>query len=887
MKKTLLFLLFSIFTTAQSLDATFGYNGVSTEYQNTINSSQVIYDEVYQNNLQYSVGRVVRNSSTRGVVYGDNGTDFVFKEIGDFALQTVCLQSDNKILAAGQNKIYRILPDNNFDTSFNTSGNQTINFGTFPMNIKCVSTQTDGKIVVSGYVSNGTNNDFAVARLNADGSFDTTFDSDGMQTIAFGTSNEQAFSHKIQSDGKIVVVGESFITNYDFAIVRLNTNGFLDTTFNGTGKKTIDFLSSIDKGRSFEILPDGKIVIFGQVAGTFGCMKLDADGISLDTSFGSSGKKTFTDLLSMSTGITATSVHLIPKIKVLPDGKMILNGTSNSDVKFIKLQTNGQTDTTYGTNGVVVVTNDIDNSGSFSLDSSGGINFIGTTTSATSNGNFKIFYGFISENGLTVNSNTAFCYDENYFKDFQVLSDGSYLKLIFIPYLNLVRLIKYLPDTSIDVTFWVGGIVNMPTYDNIATESYINVFSDKIYVSTNTEIYKFNSNGTPDVTFDSDGKININDLIIANNSNYALQYINDFKIDEFGNLFLAVDLIINSPFSISYGVLKISNNGILINSFANNGLYTTRFESDLNRMEFPRRLLFQNDGKIVVVGFSDLIGVSNTKYISLRLNSNGVLDSSYGTSGKKSMQFSTGPIDNVVNNAFILNDNSVYSFVNINGVYKNVKFLTDGNLDLSHGTNGISNDVIGTINYAMTIQPDGKILKAGKKDEQFSISRYNGDGSIDTSFGVNGEVNVVSLGINVDWGFIESNFSKIILQPDAKIILGGNSFDGYSQLSTLVRLINTTLGTLDFSSTKNTLSIYPNPIETTAIFEFTLINSENITIELYDVQGKLVQTIATNKEMASGNHNLPIDLNQNLTSGNYFLKLATANGSQSIQIIKK
>ena len=135
--------------------------------------------------------------------------------------------------------------------------------------------------------------------------------------------------------------------------------------------------------------------------------------------------------------------------------------------------------------------------------------------------------------------------------------------------------------------------------------------------------------------------------------------------------------------------------------------------------------------------------------------------------------------------------------------------------------------------------------------------------------------------------FIVLNFSKIILQPDAKIILGGNSFDGYSQLSTLVRLINTTLGTLDFSSTKNALSIYPNPIETTAIFEFTLINSENITIELYDVQGKLVQTIATNKEMASGNHNLPIDLNQNLTSGNYFLKLATANGSQSIQIIKK
>ncbi|MBC5835589.1 T9SS type A sorting domain-containing protein [Flavobacterium sp. F372] len=889
MKKTLLFLLFSIFTTAQSLDTTFGYNGVSTEYQNTVNSSQVIYDEVIQNDILYRVGYVRRNNVIKGIIAGYNTSGiFMNKEVGSVALQTVCFQADDKVVTAGQNKIYRILPNNNFDTSFNTSGNQTINFGTFPMNIKCISTQADGKIVVSGYVSNGTNNDFAIARLNVDGSFDTTFDSDGMQTIALGTSNEQAFSHKMQTDGKIVVVGESFIANYDFAIVRLNTNGSLDTTFNGTGKKTIDYAtSSIDRARSFEILSDGKIVIFGQVAGTFGCMKLDADGISLDTSFGSSGKKTFTDLLSMSTGITPTSVHLIPKIKVLPDGKMILNGTSNSDVKFMKLQTNGQSDTTYGTNGVVVVTNDIDTASSFRFNSSGGIIFTGTTTSATSNGNFKIFDGFISNNGLTVNSSTNFLYNENYFKDFQVLSDGSYLKLIYIHYLNLVRLIKYLPDGSIDVTFGVSGIVNMSSSDNILTESYINVFSDKIYVSTNTEIYKFNSNGTPDVTFDSDGKITINDLIVANNSNYALQYINDFKIDELGNLFLAVDLIINSPFSISYGILKISNNGILINSFANNGLYTTRFESDLNIMEFPRRILFQNDGKIVVVGFSQLINGSNNKYISLRLNLNGVLDSSYGTSGKNSMQFSTGPLDNVVNNVFILNDNSVYSFVNINGVYKNVKFLTNGNVNLSHGTNGVSNDVIGTTNYAMAVQPDGKILKAGKKNEQFSISRYNVNGSIDTTFGINGEVNVVSLGIDTDWDFVESSFSKILLQPDGKIILGGNSFDGSSQLSTLVRLTNTTLGTLDFSSTNNALSIYPNPIETSATFEFTLLNPENITIELYNVQGKLVQTIATNKEMASGNHNLPIELNQNLTSGNYFLKLTTANGSQSIQIIKK
>jgi uncharacterized delta-60 repeat protein len=871
MKKTLLFLLFSIFTTAQSLDATFGYNGVSTEYQNTVNSSQVIYDEVYQNNLQYTVGSVVRNSSTRGVIYGDNGTDFVFKEIGNFALQTVCLQSDNKILAAGKNKIYRILPDNNFDTSFNTSGNQTINFGTFPMNIKCVSTQTDGKIVVSGYVSNGTNNDFAITRLNADGSFDTTFDSDGMQTIAFGTSNEQAFSHKIQSDGKIVVVGESFITNYDFAIVRLNSNGFLDTTFNGTGKKTIDFLSSIDKGRSFEILPDGKIVIFGQVAGTFGCMKLDIDGISLDSSFGSSGKKIFTDLLSMSTGITATSVHHIPKIKVLPDGKMILNGTSNSDIKFIKLQTNGQTDTTYGTNGVVVVTNDIDNACSFSLDSSGGINFIGSTTSATSNGNFKIFYGFISENGLTVNSNTAFCYEENYFKNFEILPDG---KIIVILKTSNLTVAKYNTDGSLDVTFGNSGFVEL---DQIYQDNFyyvLKILYDGKIVVGHDKIYKLNPNGSFDTSFNGVGYFDM-----SSETNYKMGHADTLFITPNNKIIISCEY--DNGVDYVFGLLRINLNGGIDTTYGTNGFFLTKINPIVSEfsIEYAFKILKQTDNKLLMVGYSNL-----NSFI-VRMDENADIDTTYGVNGVVYLSYANSIY---VNDAQILPDDKLLlsSFSSL-GVYQTIKLNVNGTFDNSFGVNGFSTDNIGNISYCIFVLPDGKILKAGSKSGQFRVSRYNGDGSIDTSFGVNGEVNVVSLGIDIDWGFVESSFSKIILQPDGKIILGGNSFDGYSQLSTLVRLTNTTLGILNFSSSKIALSIYPNPIVTTATFEFTLMNSESITIELYDAQGKLVQTIATNKEMASGNHNLPIELNQNLTSGNYFLKLTTANGSQSIQIIKK
>jgi len=73
-----------------------------------------------------------------------------------------------------------------------------------------VAIQPDGKIVVAGYSNNGSNNDFALVRYNTDGSLDTNFDSDGKVTTDIGgDSNDAAYSVAIQSDGKIVAAGYS------------------------------------------------------------------------------------------------------------------------------------------------------------------------------------------------------------------------------------------------------------------------------------------------------------------------------------------------------------------------------------------------------------------------------------------------------------------------------------------------------------------------------------------------------------------------------------------------------------------------------------------------------------------------------------------------------
>ena len=95
--------------------------------------------------------------------------------------------------------------------------------------------QADGKIVAGGYAFNGLDYDFAIARYNMDGSPDSTFDNDGRQTTDFG-DYDNAYTLAIQSDGKIVLAGSSVGPNNNFAVVRYNINGSLDSSFNGNGE---------------------------------------------------------------------------------------------------------------------------------------------------------------------------------------------------------------------------------------------------------------------------------------------------------------------------------------------------------------------------------------------------------------------------------------------------------------------------------------------------------------------------------------------------------------------------------------------------------------------------------------------------------------------------
>jgi uncharacterized delta-60 repeat protein len=130
-----------------------------------------------------------------------------------------------------------------------------------------VAIQADGKIVVAGSAGGAGGPDFAVARYNTDGSLDPTFDGDGKVTTDFASNHDQGFAVALQADGKIVVAGEAFLMDLDFALARYNTDGSLDATFGGgDGKVSTDLgLSENDAALAVAIQADGKIVAAGYV----------------------------------------------------------------------------------------------------------------------------------------------------------------------------------------------------------------------------------------------------------------------------------------------------------------------------------------------------------------------------------------------------------------------------------------------------------------------------------------------------------------------------------------------------------------------------------------------------------------------------------------------
>jgi uncharacterized delta-60 repeat protein len=245
------------------------------------------------------------------------------------------------------------------DTTFSGDGKQTTDFGGSDNgSIGGLAIDSNGKIVVAGYKWNGTNYEFAVYRYLSNGSLDTTFSGDGKASIGFGAGRQNfATDLVIQSDGKIVVSGFSGDANYannNFAVARLNSNGSLDNSFSGDGRLTTNF-GADDYAYNVALQADGKIVLAGEKTTasltSVALARYNTSG-SLDTTFNGTGRKVFNLLAGKASWAEGLVAQANGSLVVM--GTMV-NGSNALDFFLVRLNTGGGFDSTFSGDGKVTV----------------------------------------------------------------------------------------------------------------------------------------------------------------------------------------------------------------------------------------------------------------------------------------------------------------------------------------------------------------------------------------------------------------------------------------------------------------------------------------------------------------------------------------------------
>lgn len=217
---------------------------------------------------------------------------------------------------------------------------------------------------------------------------------------------------------------------------------------------------------------------------------------------------------------------------------------------------------------------------------------------------------------------------------------------------------------------------------------------------------------------------------------------------------------------------RLNTDGTSDNTFAAGGV----FRYAANGLT-PQRVLVQPDGKILVCG-DTLNPVTLSDYCVFRLNANGSIDSSFGNSGFVSTNISGPTVFRDYSEAMVLQPDGKIIVAGTSSdafsIFQNfsmVRYLPDGTRDSAFGNNGMVATLAAftTACHSMALQADGKILLAGTTDNgsgynNVLVFRYHANGSLDSSFGYNGQLN---------WELGTASAHDIKVLSNGKILVAG------------------------------------------------------------------------------------------------------------------
>jgi uncharacterized delta-60 repeat protein len=546
-----------------------------------------------------------------------------------------------------------------------------------------------------------------------------------------GVTNNGAKAIALQPDNKTITCG--YVqkgSKYQIAFYRLNSNGIVDTHFGENGISLFyNFLPSPYEGASISSISlqdDGKFIAAGTAwyqSGSYFLsnilvMRLNSNG-TIDSSFGDNGTVR-TNIFS----VNGLSIDDAYTVKVLKNGNILAGGTSYDYTQhrmlFSEYLPNGVLNTSFGSGGVVLI--DI------------------------AHGDDEIFDMAVLPNGNIVAAGEYFTEGVDYSYD--------------------VALLRLLPNGILDKSFGSNGIVKTRIGKGAdAAKSIALQKNGKIVIAGSTRVStlakdnilvaRYNANGTVDSSFALNG-IYIKDINGGNDVANSVEILPDNKIVLGG---YATRNSVSNFLS-----LQLKNNGNADDTYGINGMVIT---SLYNQGDAANDMLIQPDGKIVQAGQA-ANGASNF-FTSIRYNNDGSLDNSYannginifsvGNSNDKAEKIIKLPWDNSLLLCGSANDN--WALIN----YK----LPDLSLNNSFGVKGIQSfryaDQYSSSTPEVAVDSAlQKIYLCGETDKEgFIIIRLNKNGSLDTSFGDKGVVHY----------FISIYYGGLAVLPNHKIVIGG------------------------------------------------------------------------------------------------------------------
>jgi uncharacterized delta-60 repeat protein len=590
--------------------------------------------------------------------------------------------------------VARLTVDGMLDSSFGSGGESTITFGTHDR-AAGVAVDSSGRIVVAGttynFSSTSTGPDFAVARLNDDGTLDSSFGSSGETTVSFGTgfTYDQAASLTLDATGRIIVAGTTLtsVTNPDFAVARLTTAGTLDGSFGSGGRATVSFGPTWDSAAGVVVDSSGRALVVGTssslvngtlIGGDLELARLTGSG-SLDTSFGSGGQVT--------TAVLGPSVDQAANLVLTqPDGKIVVVGTSfaqlDTDLSVARYNADGSLDSSFNGNGIVRF-------------GSGSGQFLNPTAVTVDASGRLLVAGYLP-------------YFFGSYADFAVLrlnADGS-------------------PDTS----FGTGGRATVrsatgSTYDKIhgvtvdsSGQVVLAGISSSFITGSQFAVARLNADGSKDTGFGSGGE-----TTIRYGTGYTQDTASGLALDAAGRI-VVVGTTNNSAMGTGpdFAVTRLNSNGSLDTSFASGGKTTIDFGSGGGySLDSAAGVALDASGRIVIAGTSFLN--SSQDFAVARLNSDGSLDGSWGAGGKTTMHVGPSYSADVARGVAIdpAGRIAVGGSTGFGGTsaFAVALFQPNGCPDVDFGTGGQVTTGLGSVNFAdaagLAFDSAGRLIVAG------------------------------------------------------------------------------------------------------------------------------------------------------------------------------